>query len=162
MRRATSSVVAIVSGLVSSARTISTSFIRGTGLKKCMPTTRAGDCNRGGDLGDGQGRGVGGEDDLGAAGPVEAREGVELQAHVLGHGLDHEVGLADARLEVGGGAQAPARRGGRVGRELAPRHALVEVLRDLGQGLLEGARRRRRPAWSRSRRRRRRGRSLAP
>ena len=40
--RATSSITAKVSGVVSRARTISTSFILWTGLKKCMPPMRPG------------------------------------------------------------------------------------------------------------------------
>ena len=46
---------------VSSARTISTSFILCTGLKKCMPATRPGVRVEAGDLGDAQRGRVGGE-----------------------------------------------------------------------------------------------------
>ena len=42
IRRETSSIASSVAGALSSARTISTSFILWTGLKKCMPATREG------------------------------------------------------------------------------------------------------------------------
>ena len=42
IRRATSSIASSAAGALSSARTISISFILWTGLKKCMPATREG------------------------------------------------------------------------------------------------------------------------
>ena len=84
----------------------STSFITGAGLKKCTPTILLGAAGADRDVGDRQRRGVGGEDGVVPAHPVQLGEDRALQVEPLGHCLDDEVAVA----QVGefGGQRDPA------------------------------------------------------
>ena len=91
MRRPSSTTVASASSEVPGWRITSRSGILWTGLKKCMPATCLRPAARLGQTGDGDRRGVGGEDE------ALGRRGLGLPDHrvldpdVLEHGLDDQV-----------------------------------------------------------------------
>ena len=78
------------SGEVSTPLITSTSFMRVAGLKKCMPTTRSGMRQAGGDRGDGQRRRVGRQDAIGPDDPFELRQQRTLDVDVFDDRLDHQ------------------------------------------------------------------------
>src|SRR5690606_24320549 len=88
------------------------------------------------DLRDRQRGGVGGEDRVGAADGVEGREQVLLDLEILEHRFDDDLAIAE-RFDAVDDLDAPQRRFGGVGGhpallDLAPQHAVDEVLRLLG------------------------------
>jgi hypothetical protein len=110
MRLPNSVAVAIAGQEDFAPRTFSSSRITLAGEKKCIPTTSSGRDVARGDLVDRQGRGVGRQHHARPRRLVEPREDLLLHLHVLEHGLDHEVGLADRALEIGAAGQQSARR----------------------------------------------------
>ena len=122
------------------ARTTSTSFILGTGLKKCMPTHAAGPPGGRRDLGDGEARRVRGQHDLAAAVPVELRERAQ-QGDLLGHGLDHEARASPPPPRGSCSGASAQSGGGGVGRGRACRGRRPrQIAADGGQRALEGVR----------------------
>ena len=67
----------------------------GAGLKKCMPTTRSGRRDGGGDLRHRQRRRVRREDRVRADDPLELGEELELRVELLDDRLDHEVAVRE-------------------------------------------------------------------
>ena len=141
-----------VSSEVSSPRTISSSFIRCTGLKKCMPAKRAGAPVRGGHLGDRERRGVRGEERVRGRAASRPAEELELERHRLRRRLDHQVGVRrPPRRGRSSSASRACAAAAAVGRQLAERDALVEVAWIDARGALDARRRRRRKTGRRSR-----------
>ena len=139
MRSPTALAAASVSSLVSSARTTSSSLMRWTGLKKCMPTTCAGRSVAAAISVIDSDEVLRGEDRVRPASARSSSANISiLRSHALGHRLDHQVGVARGVVEVGASA-ASARLVARVGRHLAGRDALLERAADLGHALLEAA-----------------------
>ena len=99
---------------MSSATTTSTSFITGTGEKKCSPITRSGCCVQDGELGDRDRRGVGRDDRRLRQQAVQHLEDGALDLGILDDSLDDEVGVDEPRRIVNPGdvADEVGRRGG--------------------------------------------------
>ncbi len=93
----TAKAVASVASSVCSARTISSSGITATGLKKWKPTTRSGCCEVRGHLGHRQRGGVGGRTQVSEHDGLDLGEDLLLDLEVLEHGLDDEVGVGERR-----------------------------------------------------------------
>ena len=89
-----------------------------------------------GQHGDGDRRGVGSQDDLRPAYPVQFGEDALFQFHILAHGLDHKIGLGNGG-QVPGGMQPGHRRILLLGGHLALFHAFRQELFDGGHGALE-------------------------
>ena len=85
--------VASTSLAVFSPRTTSSSFITLAGLKKCMPITSCGRLVNAAILSTSSVEVLRGEDRAGLHHLVERLEHLLLDAHVLEHGLDHQVGV---------------------------------------------------------------------
>ena len=94
-------------GAVSSDGTSSTSGSTGTGLKKCMPSTRSGRARDRGQPGDRDGGGVAGQHAVRPDDPAELAVERGLGRLVLDDGLDHQVPVGQV-VELGGGARAAA------------------------------------------------------
>jgi hypothetical protein len=88
---------------------ISTSIILSTGLKKWMPMNWRGGAGLG-QTGDRQGRGVGGEDRIGAHAASALRVTSALTFGVLEHRLDDQVAARQRGVIGGGGGCGPALR----------------------------------------------------
>ena len=106
-RRLSSKIASATAGSVCRPDTTSTSFISGTGLKKCMPTKRPGPLQAVGERRDRDRRGVGGEDAVVVDAWPRARGTGPLGVDVLDDRLDHQ---ADA------GRLVEPRRPARCGR----------------------------------------------
>src|SRR6266545_364719 len=89
-------------------------------------------------LGDGEGRGVGGEDRSRPAGGVEGLEDLTLDVEALGDDLDDEVALPHA-AEVRRALQSAQDLRLALGRDLALLHAFGQEAFDLAQALLQEA-----------------------
>ena len=98
------------------ARMTSSSFISGTGLKKCIPMTFSGRCGGRGDAGERDGGGVGGQDGTRRGEAVEIVEELQFEVGVLGGRLDDEVRLA-RRLQIAADLDAQGRLLLRLGDE---------------------------------------------
>ena len=136
MRRPTARADARASGEVCSALTSSRSFITGGGLKKCIPTTRAGLPEPAGDLGQRQRGGVGGQDGVRRGQLRQPTQELDLERELLRHRFDDEARVAERR---------PKGSGSRAGRALklppssAAELSLAEEQRDPVAGLRDGA-----------------------
>ncbi len=83
-----------------------------------------------GDLLDGEGRGVGGQERVLRRGVVHLAEDGVLELHGLRGGLHHQVGAGGRVGQVGGGADVLQRRRLLLGRHLPQLHALGQVAPD--------------------------------
>ncbi len=91
---------------VSSVCTTSTSGMRNGGFHQWVPMMRSRFCGRAGDLRGAHDRRVGRQDRVRLAHLVELLERVLLEGHVLGHALEHEVGVGGRFGHVLRGAHA--------------------------------------------------------
>ena len=117
------------------------SFITGAGLKKCMPTTRSGRGDAGGDLGHAQRRGVRGEHAVVARRcSASAPEQLALELERLGRRLDD-----DARTPASSSSASAARRSSpaapALGRSLRRARARAAAAHDPAEPALERVRR---------------------
>ena len=111
--------------------TSSTSGSTGTGLKKCMPSTRPGVLGLGAELHDRHGRGVRGQELRVGQQIVEPPEDAALELLVLDHGLDRRVDAVEV-LEDRGHDEVVERRGPAVLVELAGLHRAPQRALDRG------------------------------
>jgi hypothetical protein len=119
-----------VASEVGRPRTISTSFMTGTGFMKCMPITLSGAPRGRGQLGDRDRRGVRGQDRLGPGDRAQALEQLDLQGLALGRGLDHDVAIGQVAVAGAGAQPGPGRVAGLAG-QLALLDQAVEGLAEL-------------------------------
>ncbi len=99
--------VASTSLPVFAPRTTSSSFITLAGLKKCMPTTSCGRLVNAAIWSTSSVEVLRGQDRAGLHHLVERLEDLFLDAHVLEHGLDHQVGVLDVVVGQRGVRAAP-------------------------------------------------------
>ena len=95
----------------------STRAISGTGLKKCMPSTRSGVAAADAMRRHRQAAGVGGQERPGRGGGIEQPKCLALELQVLGDRLDHQVGGGQV-FQPGLRPDAPQRRVAVGGRDL--------------------------------------------
>ena len=90
-----------VTSSVAMPRIISTSSITGTGFMKCKPDEALRAVGGGGEPGDGDRRGVGGDDGVGLEERTKRHEDLALHRLVLGRRLDHQIGVGEALIALG-------------------------------------------------------------
>ncbi len=129
MRRPTAAQACTVASEVSRARTISSSFIFGTGLKKCMPMQSAARKVMAASSVIGERRSVAGENCAGAGEFVEDGENFQFHFHFFGDGFDEQVGFAADVFDGARGGEIRQRGGFLFWRHFAAGDAFVEGLR---------------------------------
>src|SRR5271155_1680410 len=110
-------------GSVAMVRIISTNFITGTGLKKCMPRKRSGH------FGDGKRRSVAGENRVRWADVIERGPQLALGGQLLDNRFDDQIGILQV-LQVGCDAQASANLIAITGRKRAFVHQPLQIFVD--------------------------------
>jgi len=106
MRVATAMQAATVSSEVCGVRIISTSFILGTGLKKCMADAAFAMEDDIAEIADGERGRIAGEDGVGLGEFVENGEEFEFHFEFFGDGFYDEFGVADSFVDDLGGGDA--------------------------------------------------------